>query len=284
MKKTSIIFIICFVVIISAKSQISIPIGTQEQINNFFYTKTYIVLKNNFVSDYNFTMKEIIPEEWKITKYEFIKESDFEKYRKDPTKSFLMINKVQLNDDKTETLFDFLVLSLGGNYKTVDEMPTLCAIPLCYSEIKTDNEDYTYKLGILIKFIQNNIEICKNNPTLKPENILDYYKKNASPIQDKIMYIIKDELSPELRNDAAFKRNFSQNYKFSNQDEIEKLIKNQDDKAIIIHQVTQYNKKGLSYSITFLIDTKNANIFSYNFRKIDKENDKYLQITDLYKN
>ena len=120
----------CLLIITSLTfSQIKIPVASKSDISIFLKNKTYVVLKNDRMSDYNEALKEAINTHWDITEFEFIYESDFGKFRKDKDKSFLLINQIYFEKDKSQTLFDFLILTNGGNFKTIDDMPTICAPP-----------------------------------------------------------------------------------------------------------------------------------------------------------
>ena len=68
-------------------AQINISRGSQAEINTFLNSKTYIVLNNTLMSDYNMEMKEAILKHWTITDYEFITESEFKKHKSNPKNS-----------------------------------------------------------------------------------------------------------------------------------------------------------------------------------------------------
>lgn len=280
-KKLYLLFSLILFIITVTNAQIIIPTGTKTELNNFLKTTTCVVLKNNFMSDYNDAIKNAVKSYWNITPTEFISESDFNKLRTDASKSFIVINQVYFEKDKTETLFDFLILTNGGKYKTVNDMPTLCGIPLSYNN--EPETDYIYKLGLIIKFMQNHVQVCINNPNLNKDNIADYYIKLTGSPENKNFYVLKEEVSPELRIKTNFEKYYSYKYKFTSKEEITELINNNDKDAIILHKIGVENNNSLNLCIKIIIDTENAQIYYYDMHKMNKNNLNYILESDLKK-
>ncbi len=286
MKRITLILLCCILLIISNNilaQNIKIPVGSNTDVKKFYSTTTYIVLKNEFMSDYNDAIEEAAKAFWTITPYKVIKASEFEKYRHDADKSFLMINKVWFEEDKTNTMFDFLILSLGGKYKTVNDMPTLCAIPLCYSSENGNEENYVYKLGAMIKHCQTHVNICRDNPNLTKENMASYYLKNSGSMANKKLYLLKSEVSNELHNPSNFKEVYPYNFEFTNKDEIKNLITENNDKAVISHIINPLSGSSLSFCVKIFIDTKNGFIYYYDTERLKKNADGYILPNDLKK-
>ena len=70
---------------------------------------------------------------------------------------------------------------VNGDYLLMKDMPELASVPVSY----LDNEEghYSYKLGILVRFIQHHVRLTYENPKLKSSNIIKYYNKNTSVFQ-----------------------------------------------------------------------------------------------------
>ncbi|SRR5574344_337612 len=279
MKKVSIILLMLLSSSLFCQ-KIIIPTGKYEEVNKFLKSTTYVVAESNF-SCYSMTMKSIINDYWKITPIKIITPKEFETLKKDENNSFLMLNKVYFEQDKTKTLFDFLCLTIGGNYSSVDKMPTLCAIPLCFTD--SDDEDYCYKLGLMLHFIQKHIEICKNDPNINSDKILSLYKRNINELRNKTLYVVKDEIEHDLRNNSNFSNYYKYNFQYCTSDNIENLIKNKDKNAVIIHRIGNKGSDELAYSVTILIDTKNAEIYYYDIDKLRRKDNVLLQSSDLEK-
>jgi len=280
-KKLTFTLILTSTIVLSALAQIKVPMGTKDEVNKFYNTTTYVVMKNEFMSEYNDKIKEAVEKHWKITPYKFVKASEFEKLRHDDDKSFLVVNIAYF--DNNDTKFDFLILSLGGSkYKTVNDMPTLCAVPLCYYGDE-DEENYTYKLGAMIKHCQTHVGICHEHPELKKETILDYYIKNPSNLENKTLYLLKDEVSEDLRSSAALKSAYQYNAEFATAEQIEELINSNDDKALIALIINPFEDSGLQYCFKTIIDVKDGMIYYYDFQKVKKNTYGVITSDDLKK-
>jgi hypothetical protein len=272
----------CLVLVsLTGYSQLNIPVGSKSDINKFLKNKTYIVLKNDRMSEYNFAVKDAIEKHWDITEFEFIYEPDFKKMQKDNDKSFLMINQVYFDKDKTQTLFDFIILTNGGNYKTVNDMPTLCAVPLCYNGAL--ESDYDYKIALMIKHIQTHIRICKDNPSLNSDNIADYYLSKSGSPKTKTFYLLKEEVAPEIRTKNSFAGSYPFNFEYTSKENISSIIKNNDDNALILHVIGPQMKSSLSFCIKIIIDSEKGMIYYWDYHKINKKNYANLLKSDLKK-
>ncbi|MFZ5940882.1 MAG: hypothetical protein ACOYXB_09925, partial [Bacteroidota bacterium] len=130
---------------------------TPEDLEHFYKTKTYIVLQDNPISEYNFEITDAVKKFWTITPYEFINFDDFEKKANDPNASFLYTAAVSFEKDKTQTRYTFLCLSLGGDYEALDQLKDIANIPLAYFGV--DEDAYSYKLGTLVHFMQNHVKL-----------------------------------------------------------------------------------------------------------------------------
>ena len=273
--------LIIFATITEAISQIKIPMGNKSEVEKFYKTTTYVVMKNEFMSDYNDKIKEAVEKHWTATPVKFIKASEFEKLRHDDDKSFLVVNIAYF--DGNDTKFEFLILSLGGSkYKTVNDMPTLCAVPLCYNEDE-DEEKYLYKLGAMVKHCQTHVELCRKHPELTKETILDYYINNSGDATDKKLYLLKNEVSEDLRSNSALKSAYPYEAEFATSEQIEKLIENNDDNALIAHIINPFEDSGLQYCFKLIIDTKNGMLYYYDFQKIKKNTYGHITSDDLRK-
>lgn len=277
---SSILF--CFVFISSvAISQVKIPVGSKAEIAKFMKTTTYVVLKNDFMCDYNDEIREAVKAFWNITPVEFIKESEFNGKRNDETKSFLLINKVYFEQDKSNTKFDFLILSLGGKFKTVNDMPTLCAIPLCYSG--DDEQKYLYKLGAMVKHCQTHIGICSSHPELTQENILDYYTSNSGDLSKMNLCLLKDDIAEELRTPAEIKAVYPHNFEICSKDKIREYISGDNEQTVIAHIISPLSSSELPFCVKIVINAKTGMLYYYDTQRLKKNHDGYILSTDLKK-
>ena len=119
-----------FVLVLNLCAQEYVPVPAD--ISRFPDTKTIMVLEDNLMSEYNLIMDETVPREWIATPYEFSTWKKFEIQRKDRSLSFLILNRVSFEKDKSNARYMFMSLLLGGRAGELSGMPDLCSIPLAY--------------------------------------------------------------------------------------------------------------------------------------------------------
>lgn len=279
MRKISLISAFLTLFILNAYSQSYIPSG--EDIAAFFGTKTLVVLEDSPMSDYNSSIMEMMEQEWEITPYEFINGIEFEEKRRDPSYSFIYTSMVTFENDRTDARYRFLHLSLGGDYYRVNEMPDIASVPLAYYGV--DYESYGYKTGILVRFIQNHALLLKGNPGIVSANVLEYYNNNMKNIKDKVLYLIEDELSADLRNEAAIRAVYPYRFEFVDYDEIEDAIRERDPDVVFLHKVGPEGTKNDARSYKVIIGAADANFYFFDFHKVSDKNPDGLLEADLKK-
>ena len=103
---------------------------TEEDLTHFYSTKTYVVLSDNPMAEYNFEIQDAVKKYWNITEYEFIEFKDFGEKSADKNASFLYMAAVNFEKDKSHTRYMFLCVSLGGDYQSIDDMKDVANLPL----------------------------------------------------------------------------------------------------------------------------------------------------------
>ncbi len=243
-------------------------VATQEQIDAFYKTKTCVVYDADMFNSYNSKIKEAVDQNWKATQFEYITMSEYEQ-RKNSTKySFLIRVKVVFDKDDEKTPYSFITLILGGK-NSINKAPTLCDFPLSYYNV--DYDKYDYKLGAIVLFMQNHVKLTKEHPELNEKNILKYYNKNVNSIKGKTLYAIKDELESEVNTNAKIKKVYSGEVKIVKDDDILKIIKDQDANAVFLHKVGPpkdvVNKERV-YKI--ILGAADGNLYYFDYHKLKK--------------
>lgn len=204
-------------------------------INNFFGSKTLVVLESNQLLEYNNKITEAVKSNWNITSYEFISYKEFEEKRKDTAYSFLLTTIVTFEKDKTKAQYIFLQLLAGGNYRHIKDMPDLVSIPLSYRN--TDEENHIYKLGVIVRFVQNHMLLLRSNPSVASGNVLSYYNRNMGDIKTKTLYVVQDELAPEVNTIEKINRLYPHPVKIVTREEVEEAIIRKDPNVVFMHKV-----------------------------------------------
>jgi len=274
MKKRLFLWII-MLLSVNAFSQEYVP--TKEDLNRFYNTKTYIVLDPNPISAYNFQIKEAVKSNWEMTDYEFVTYDKFESLRNNPDYSFLMEDIVVFEKDKTKARYRFLSLMLGEKRSRLEEMPTLVSVPLSYREV--DQEYWAYKLGVILRFFQKHIRTMKKNPDILDDNILEYYNKNIEDIKDKTLYLIKDELAPEVDTRQEIREYYPYEFKLVDRQEVEQAIKDAREDVVFLHKVGPQGSRHRARCYKILMGARNAKFyyFDYHFVVKDKRPDGFLK-------
>jgi hypothetical protein len=250
-------------------------IPTKADLDAFLKTTTLVVLEDNQLLEYNIVIKDVIEKEWKITPFEFIQFKDFDVKRKDPKYSFIMATDVRFESDKTDAKYKFLNLFLGGKYARLNEMPNLAAIPVAFRGV--DESSYIYKLGMLVRFMQNHINLIIKNPDIISSNIFKYYNKNMGDMRDKTLYITEKELAKEVNSEKRISAIYKHKFKIVTQDDIEEAIKNRDDNVVFLHKVGPEGTKQDARCYKVLIGAADAKFYYFDYHLVsDSDPDGFL--------
>ncbi len=258
-------------------------VPTKEELLRFKNTKTLVVLEDNPLSDFNLTAKEILPAEWKLTKFDFITWKDFEKLRTDPAYSFILMNQVKFQNDKTNAKYNFLSLLLGGTSPSLGDMADLCSVPLSYTGV--DEDHYSYKLGIMLRFMQNHVQMLLDNPDLLSVNIFKHYNDNIAELKGKTVYFIPDELSKDINTVAKIKKVYAGEVKLVTREQMREAIDNRTPNVVFLHKVGPEGTriKSRCYNILMGVDDAKFYYFDYHMVGDDSDDADAFLLSDLKK-
>jgi hypothetical protein len=259
---------------IGMRAQSYVP--SREDVNTFFTTKTLVVLEDNPMLEYNSIIKKVMQQEWTITPFDFITSKEFEEKRKDAQYSFIYMAQVTFDADKTDAAYRFLHLSLGGDYFRLNEMPDIAAVPVAYFNV--DEDSYSYKLAILVRFMQNHAKLLKEHPEIISSNVFKHYNDNIKDIKGKTLYLLKEELAPNVNTEAKIKKIYPYDFKIVTQEDIEKAIKDRDPNVVFLHKVGPEGTKVNARSYKIIIGAADANFYYFDYHKVsDKNPDGFLE-------
>ena len=256
-------------------------VPTNEDIQDFLQSKTYVVLEDNPMVEYNFVIEELIPKVWHITSYEFIKYSEINNYIADRRNSFLLLTQVTFNKDKLQARYKFLSLLLGGRGKRLEDLPDLCSVPLSYYDV--DEESYIYKLGSMLEFVQQHVRLIHDDPSVISENIFTYYNKNINDIQGKTLYLVKEELEPDINSLSKIKKYYAGNVSFVSKEEIKKAISEKKPDVVFLHKVGPEGTRKKARCYKVLIGSGDARFYYFDYHMINKNNPDGFLSKDLKK-
>ena len=268
MKRT--LFLIgLFLCVSFVKAQIVVP--TQEQLKQFTKTKTIIFLEPNVLLVYNEQMQETAKKHWTITPYEFRTYSKelLDSLRTDPNLSFLTLDLSHYKKDREIAYYQFLNVTLGGDYKSAREMPIISGMPISYADM--DEGTYDYKLGLILRFIEQHVHNLLANPNINSSRkAARFYADNMKQIHNKTLYLMKEELAPDVNTEAKIKKIYPYNVKISTAEEIEQIIDNKDPNAVILHQVAPGKDHKKARCWNTILGADDAALYYFNWFYIKK--------------
>jgi len=271
--KKIVVYLSAYALSLVVSAQSYVP--SRDDIKGFFNTKTMVVLPDNPLLEYNYIIRDVMDQEWKITDYEFISFEKFEELRMDPQYSFLYMSQVTFENDNTDARYRFLHLSLGGDYFRIDQMPDIASVPLAYYSVEEDN--YTYKLAILVRFMQNHAILINDHPEIVSANVLNHYNDNIKDIKGKTLYVLEEELAPEVNSTARIRKIYPYNFKIVTKEEITEAIKNRDENVVFLHKVGPEGTKLDARCYKVIIGAADALFYYFDYHKVsDKQPDGLL--------
>ena len=244
---------------------------TEEDLNHFARTTTFVVLSDNPLAEYNFEIEDAVRKYWNITDYEFIKHDDFAEKSLDANASFLYMATVSFEKDRSDNRYMFLCLSLGGtDHETLDDLKDITNIPLAYHGV--DEDQYCYKLGTLIRFMQNHIRMLLADPALVSQNVFQHYNENMGDLSQKTLYLVADELETSIATEAKLRKVYPNDFKIVDREEIRDLIMAGDENAVFLHKVGPEGKDLNARTYKVLIGAADARFYYYNYHKVNAKN------------
>lgn len=252
---------------------------TADNYQQFYKSKTLVVIEGSPLSGYNFKIKEIIKKNWHLTNYAFISYDEFKKKKSDPQYSFLITSTVTFNKDKTNAKYHFLSLLLGGPAKNLASMTDLCSIPLSY--LNVDEDRYLYKMASLICFMQNHVDLVTKHPKIISKNVLKYYNKNNVKIKGKTLYLLQEELEKDANSISKIRKVYPGKVKIVSKDEIEQAITNKNADVVFLHKVGPEQSKQKARCFKTLIGASDGKFYYFDYHMVKKKQTDHFLLKDF---
>ena len=256
-------------------------VPTQADVDRFYKSKTYVVLQDNPMSEYNMKVKEAVEKFWTITPFEFITNKQFDEMRKDADKSFLVLIQVKFPKDKIEATYNFMSVLLGAAVKRVTDMPEICGIPISYANV--DEFSWAYKSKAMVTFLQNHIQLMKSNPEIISSDMFSYYNKSKGDIHTKELWVVERDLAKEARSLATLQSNYKFTIKVVKPEDIEKAIEERNSNIAFLHKVGPEGTKMQARCYKMIIGIGENKLYYWDYHIIKDKNDDGLLVKDLKK-
>ena len=245
------------------------------QIEDFFKSKTMVVLDADPLIGYNIVISDAVKKYWTITPYEIISSNQFDKLRTDPKLSFIFLSKVQLERDLEEVYYLYMDVVMGAKVSDITDLPELLSLPLAYTSV--DEDDYVDKLPLMIRFAQvhlNNLKTAKNPRLLYNLNNLGAETQKvkdqilAQLVKEKTLLVKESDLSEQVNTLEKIKKEYAGAVKIVTPEEMVKAIEEKTPNTAVLHQISpaEDENKGRSYRQIF--GTDDARLYYYNHQTI----------------
>jgi hypothetical protein len=276
--KKPLLLILLFLLASMANAQ-QRPYPTIDDAEKFKKSVTCVVLEDNPFSFYNAEIKSAVNKYWKVTPLKFITETEFNLMRTDPSYSFIVLTITNFSNDKSGSAYDFLNLLLGADVDELDQLPEFCALPLSFAG--APEEEYSYKLGLIIRFMEYHAEMIMKNPTTPALRYLKYYNKNVPDIRNKTILVRESDLSPEVNTLERIRTYYPYNVRIVDEEEIIKAVDEKAKDVLIVHKVGPDGVKQTGTCMKMLIGTDDAVMYYFDSHMVDSKNASGLLISDL---
>ena len=255
------------------------PWPTPDDAARFLKSVTCVVREDDPFSFYNAEIRDAVDKYWKVTTVKYISGEEFNVMRNDPSYSFLVLTMTNFSNDKSGSIYDFLNLVQGAEVDELDQLPEFCAIPLCFSG--APEEEYSYKLGLIIRFMEYHAELVMKNPSTTALRYLKYYNKNVPEIRNKTILVREEDLSPEINTLERIAVHYPYRVRIVDEAEIIRAIEEKDKDVLIVHKVGPDGVKQTGTCMKTLIGTDDAVMYYYDSHMVDSRNSNGLLISDL---
>lgn len=266
MKITS--FLTAFVLFFSVGADAQPKLPSQADLDKFYKSTTYILLNNNIFGTYNNRIKAAAKKYWTVTPVRYINRDEYKTKKKFPLASFIL--ETTTHFDGQEKLGVFTALSVLGGHKTgsIDLMPDLATLPIAYDDV--DYDEYDYKYGLALKFMQNHINWLNDNPGIENRALFEHFRKAQIKTKDKTLYVRKSELEEDMQSLSAIKNVYGGKVVFAEPEEIEAVIDSEDENAVILHLVAPARPSNRQLCIKMLISAGDAKLHYFDYHQINK--------------
>jgi hypothetical protein len=260
------IIIVIAISVMAFQLSAQVNFANSAEIKSFLKSKTLVVLDDDPFSSFNETIKACMPKFWTITSYEYITVEEFETKMSNSSYSFLMLSEAQQMEDGVKCTYNFLNLILGGS-TNLNNMPDLGSVPLSYIDV--DEENYLYKIGGILVFMQSHVKYASEHPSVVPKLV---NKDSGIDIKTKELWLLKDELPSNFNTIEKIKAVYPYTVKLVTKEEIKKAIEDKNANVVYLHKVGPQGTITSGKCWKFLVTAKEGEVLYYDGHTINTSN------------
>jgi len=239
---------------------------TSKQVNTFLDSRTYFVQDNNLFGMYNSAIADAAKKHWKITDYAIINKDDYNRKKHVPTASMIIQTESHFEGQEELGVFTSLSLVLGRSGGNINTMPDIITLPLAYTDV--DYDQYHYKLGLALIFMQNHVQWLKDNPDIEDKALINHYKKSKKSTKEKTLYLLKSEMAEDVKTISQIKEIYSGEVKFVSKEDIQEAIDIKNENILVLHMVAP--KRAIKGTVVtkMILSASNAEIYYFDYHRV----------------
>lgn len=229
---------------------------TSEDVQNLLSSTTHVVTTGSNII-YDAVLTKAVKENWTITPF------DVEGYDiGNEEQSLLAITQDVFEKKPDDNNYTFLTLFQGRKgVRNISNLPWIVAFPICVED--EDSEiDQTILIGLLVKSIQNHVELLKWESSIAKKSLDKIYNDNIGSLKGKTIYMMDGDINKSIDRDKVLNR-FNGHLKLVGPAEIERLIKEKEKDAVIAYTVTG------GYCYKLLIGVEDGKVYYYDRSKVN---------------
>ena len=268
----------CFCALTLGQAQ-RVTYASQKQIEDFFKSKTMVVMDANPMISYNIVIGDAVKKYWNITPFETITSEQFDKMYTDPSLSFIFMSKVQLEKDKEEVYYLYMNVVMGAKVKDITGLPELLSLPLAYTGV--DEDEYVDKLPLMLRFAQVHLNLLKEAKNPGTLYQLKNYRIDSKSLIGKTLLVKESDLAEEVNTVEKIQKVYSGKVKIVTSEEMLQAIEENRPNTAVLHQLgpAEDENKGRSYCLIF--GTDDAKLYYYNHQNITQRRPEGMLASDF---
>ncbi len=228
---------------------------TSEDVQNLLHSTMHVVTTGSNII-YDAVLTKAAKEVWTVTPL------DTESYDiGSEEQSLLAVTQDVFEKKPDDNRYVFLTLFQGRKgVRNVSSLPWIVAFPICVDD-KDSEIDQTVLIALLVKSIQNHVELLKWESSIAKKSLDKLYNDNIGSLKGKTIYMMDEDISNALDRDKVLNR-FNGHLKLVGPAEIERLITEKEKDAVIAYSVTG------GYCYKLLIGVEDGKVYYYNRSKV----------------
>jgi hypothetical protein len=275
MKKLLIITLaILFVMELSAQ----VRPANKKQYEKFFKSTTYVVEDGNPFSFFNETIKSAMDKHWHITPVKYITFREFERMRTNENASFMILADIKQRNLKD--VYEFINFVMGDAKRDFESMPDLGSVPLGYRHV--DEENYLYKMGAFVKFMQTYAQEQATTPRIRLTNFFNVKDERLKTME---LWVLEEELDQPVNTIEKIRRYYPHPVKITTREEIARAIAEDRPDVAFLHKIgpEDTSPDGTGKCWKFVMAAKDGRILYSSNHDLDPGTQDRLLVSDLEK-